>query len=172
MSLSPWLCVGDHGHGIKWRIVRLLLILVVFTKIFIHRAKYPLAITSKLLEVFGPSFALGYDIGCQFSRTIHKTSLAELAIKKSLHSVVPGFHGYGHNRLCQLSYHPLYVTGMGLEDLEGCERAFSRSNEVAKVTRYASRFHRQQAIVNHFRQWDSDKYLELCMFICMLSVVL
>jgi hypothetical protein len=131
------------------------------------RAKYPLAVTNRLLEVFGPRFALGYDIGCGFSGTITRTSLASTAAAKSLRMLVPLFHGHAHNRLCQLRFLPLYLAALGLEDFEGCERAFSKSNEVSKTTRYASRFHRQQAIVDHFRQWDSDKYFELCMF-CLL----
>jgi Kyakuja-Dileera-Zisupton transposase len=105
------------------------------------RAKYPIAISSKLLDVFRPSFCVGYDIGCQFRETIHRTSLGGLADRKSLNFIVPGFHGYGHNYLCQLSFLPLYVEGMGLEDFEGCECAFSRSNEVAKTTWHTSQFH-------------------------------
>jgi len=120
-------------------------------------AKYPLAITNKLLEVFGPSFALGYNIGCGFARTITRTSLANRAAAKSLRLLVPLFHGHTHNHLCQLCFLPLYLAILGLEDFEGCERAFSKLNKVSKMTRYASRFHQQQAIVNHFQQWDSDK---------------
>jgi Kyakuja-Dileera-Zisupton transposase len=114
--------------------------LIILLTIIACRAKYPIAISSKLLDIFGPSFCVGYDIGCQFRETIRRTSLSGLADKKSLNFIVPGFHGYGHNRLCQLSFLPLYVEGMGLEDFEGCERAFSRSNEVAKTTQHASQF--------------------------------
>jgi hypothetical protein len=35
---------------------------------------------------------------------------------------------------------------MGLEDLEGCERFFSRSNAMAGLVRYASTFHRLQTL--------------------------
>jgi Kyakuja-Dileera-Zisupton transposase len=112
--------------------------LIILLTIIVYRAKYPIAISSKLLDVFGPSFRVGYDIGCQFRETICRTSLGGLADKKSLNFIVPGFHGYGHNHLCQLSFLPLYVEGMGLEDFKGCEHAFSRSNKVAKTTRHAS----------------------------------
>jgi Kyakuja-Dileera-Zisupton transposase len=78
------------------------------------RAKYPIAISSKLLDIFGPSFCVGYDIGCQFRETICRTSLDGLADEKSLNFIVPGFHGYGHNHLCQLSFLPLYVKEWGL----------------------------------------------------------
>jgi hypothetical protein len=44
---------------------------------------------------------------------------------------------------------------MGLEDLEGCERFFSRSNGLAKSCCYASRFHRQQEITTYAKHFDS-----------------
>ena len=39
---------------------------------------------------------------------------------------------------------------MGLEDLEGCERAFSKSNALAALLWYASVFHWMQAIATYF----------------------
>lgn len=75
--------------------------------------------------------------------------------------VVCAFHGYAHNRLCQLSNHPLYLIGFGIEDLEGMERVFAASNSVARVIRYASQFHYLQFLDLHFHQWDEDKYAEL-----------
>src|ERR1700678_4341636 len=39
-----------------------------------------------------------------------------------------------------------YVEGLGLEDLEGCERFFAKLNALASGTWYASTFHRRQAI--------------------------
>jgi len=44
---------------------------------------------------------------------------------------------------------------MGLEDLEGCERCFSKSNALAPSLRYASIFHRKQAIYNYFKHSDN-----------------
>jgi hypothetical protein len=43
---------------------------------------------------------------------------------------------------------------MGLEDLEGCERFFSKSNALASSLRYASIFHRQQKIVEFMKHMD------------------
>ena len=43
---------------------------------------------------------------------------------------------------------------MGLEDLEGCERFFSKSNALASSIRYASIFHRKQKIVEYMRHMD------------------
>lgn len=78
---------------------------------------------------------------------------------------IPAMHGYAHNRLCQCTHHPMYLPGTGLEDFEGCERFFPATNNLARVTRHATRFHRLQAIDMLVRQWDEDKYLALGTFL-------
>jgi len=128
-------------------------------------AKYPLAIIDRLLKVYGKDLGIGYDIACSFLATIAKSSLSAAAREKALQLVVPAFHGYAHNRACQLDHHPLYVVGFGIEDFEGCERVFSSSNFLARLTRHATQFHRHQAMDMHFTQWDEDKYLELTTFL-------
>jgi len=56
-----------------------------------------------------------------------------------------------------------YVKGLGLEDLEGCEHAFSKSNALARSIRYASAFHCMQAIVTYFEHNDTfEVYQNLC----------
>jgi hypothetical protein len=129
-----------------------------------RRAKYPIAIINQLLQIFGPRLGIGYDIACSFSATIAKSSIAPLAHQQSLRLCVPSFHGYAHNRACQLDWHPLYVKGFGIEDLEGCERIFSNLNGVAQLTQHGSRFHRHQSIDMALAQWDEDKEFELSMY--------
>ncbi|KAJ7912620.1 hypothetical protein B0H13DRAFT_2250917 [Mycena leptocephala] len=111
-------------------------------------AKYPLVIADDLLNTFGKKVGLGYDIGCHFEATIRNSKLSDRAKKNMLKMLVGAFHGHAHNRLCQLRFLATYIEGLGLEDLEGCERFFSRSNGLAKSVRYTSRFHRQQELVN------------------------
>jgi hypothetical protein len=89
---------------------------------------------------------------------------SSLAVRAELYGLllaVNAFHGHAHSRLCQLRCHPLYLKGLGLEDLETCERVFSSSNSVARLIRYSSHFHWLQFLDLHFQQWDDDKYLEL-----------
>ncbi|KAF7964652.1 hypothetical protein HWV62_4415, partial [Athelia sp. TMB] len=75
-------------------------------------AKYPLATTNFLLEVFGYDIGLGADIGCLFTETIKNSNLLkDKAAQLRLQVVVNAFHGWAHNRLCQLQYHPLYRKG-------------------------------------------------------------
>jgi hypothetical protein len=74
-------------------------------------------------------------------------------------------HGYAHNRACQLSHHPKYVDGTGIEDFEVCERFFSLSNNCAGVTRYTTSFHRRQILDTHFRDSDDARRLAIGKFI-------
>ncbi|KAI0038235.1 hypothetical protein FA95DRAFT_1567860 [Auriscalpium vulgare] len=128
-------------------------------------AKYPLAIVSKVLTL-GDRVGIGYDIGCSFTATIRKSSLSATAKARCLRLFVNSFHGYAHRRLCQLLFHPLFSGGgLGLEDAETCERIFAAFNALAIITRYASPFHRHQAIDGHARGWDDDKYEELSTFL-------
>ncbi|KAG2137761.1 hypothetical protein BD769DRAFT_1626713 [Suillus cothurnatus] len=114
-------------------------------------AKYPLAVVSKLLDVFGRNLGGRYDIGCQFKTTLDNSSLRPLA--RSLHHtcLVGAFHGHAHRRLCQLFSLTTYIKGLGLEDLETCEWTFSKLNSLVSALRYASVFHRQQAIDTYFK---------------------
>ena len=103
-------------------------------------------IVAKMLDVFGKDLAVGYDIGCSFETTINNSPLGEKAREMNHRCLVGAFHGHAHNRLCQSQFLATYVEGLGLEDLEGCERFFSKSNALAPGTRHASTFHRRQAI--------------------------
>jgi hypothetical protein len=123
----------------------------------IIRAKYGLATTHAIMTVFRDNQTIGSDIGCSFMATVSSSSLGPAAKKQNLKFVVNAFHGYMHNRECQLAFHPLYTPRLGLEDLETCERIFSASNAVASTIWYASYFHWIQSIDLHFDQWDRNK---------------
>jgi hypothetical protein len=112
-------------------------------------------VVKELLGAFGMKLGAGYDVGCHFQATVANSELGPEARDKGLKCLVGSFHGHAHNRLCQLRFLATYVEGMGLEDLEGCERFFSRSNGLAKSCRYASRFHHQQEITTYAKHFDS-----------------
>ena len=123
-----------------------------------------MAVTSTLLEAFGPNLGIGYDIGCKFKTTIMKSPLGALARDLNHTLLIGSFHGHAHNWLCQLSSLANYVQGLGLEDLEGCKCFFSKSNALAKSIRHASLFHQQQSIVNFLRHMDDyETYQNLSM---------
>lgn len=129
------------------------------------RAKYALATVNLLLQTFGKDLGGGYDIGCKFKSTLLRTPLAPLVQELNYTSLVGSFHGHAHRRLCQLSHLATYIKGLGLEDLEGCERAFSKSNATASTVRHASAFHRKQAIDTYFKHNDDmEVYQNLSKF--------
>jgi hypothetical protein len=120
-------------------------------------------VVSKLLEVFGKDLGGGYDIGCRFKTTLSQSVLGQSARELNHTSLVGAFHGHAHNRLCQLDHLTTYVKGIGLEDLEGCERTFSKSNVLASSVHYSSIFHRRQAIANYFQHTDDfEVYANIC----------
>ncbi|EIW79823.1 hypothetical protein CONPUDRAFT_155220 [Coniophora puteana RWD-64-598 SS2] len=129
-------------------------------------AKYGLATVAYLLDVHGNDVGLGQDTGCAFSKTVASSRLlGDKARAQNLMICVNAFHGYAHNRLCQLNFHPLYIPGSGLSDLEQMERVFSSSNNTSRLIRYASAFHYMQTLDLFFQQWDDDRYSELSAFL-------
>ncbi|RPD53405.1 hypothetical protein L226DRAFT_548449 [Lentinus tigrinus ALCF2SS1-7] len=139
---SVFVCLCRHGH-----------ILIMCDMIRSGELmKYPLAIINKLLEVYGPDILVGYDIGCEFSKTLHHSSLG------------PRIEEH-HNCGCQVRFHPLYFVGAGKEDFEECERLFSESNGLASGTRLATPFHRCQAIEEFAKFWSCQKHAKSGNFI-------
>lgn len=129
-------------------------------------AKYPLAVVDSMLDTFGSDLAFGYDIGCKFGSTVNTSPLGNKARALSHHCLVGAFHGHAHNRLCQLSNLATYKEGLGLEDLEGCERFFSKSNGLASSVRHASVFHRKQTITEYCKHLDTfETYQSLSTFL-------
>ncbi|KAJ7728633.1 hypothetical protein B0H16DRAFT_1330810 [Mycena metata] len=129
-------------------------------------SKYALAACAELLEDFNRGVGSGYDVGCGSASTLFNSPLGAKALLKKFMFLVGAFHGHAHNRLCQLLYLATYVTGLGLEDLEGCERFFSKSNLMAASVRYASVFHRRQILANYFKHFDTNEtYANLSKFL-------
>ncbi|TFK80109.1 hypothetical protein K466DRAFT_605604 [Polyporus arcularius HHB13444] len=150
-----FVCLCRHGH-----------ILIMCNMIRSGELmKYALAIMNRLLEVYGPDVLVGYDIGCEFSKTLENSCLGARAKEKRLECIVPAFHGHSHNRGCQVRFLPLYRPGVGKEDFEGCERLFSESNALAPGTRLSTPFHRHQAIEQFATFWSHQKHAESGTFI-------
>ncbi|KAG2737839.1 hypothetical protein P692DRAFT_201732477 [Suillus brevipes Sb2] len=89
--------------------------------------KYPLAVVSKLMlmDVFGKNLGGGIRKNL-FKTTLDQSSLGPLARTLQHTCLVGAFHGHAHRRLCQLFSLTTYIKGLGLEDLETCERTFSK----------------------------------------------
>ncbi|KAK7039291.1 hypothetical protein VNI00_010196 [Paramarasmius palmivorus] len=93
--------------------------------------KYPLAIVNQLMEDFSADLCVAYDIMCAFFKTMLRSPRLRAKVKEMrLKGVVPAFHGHAHNRKCQLSWHPMYYLGVGMEDFEeSYRRAVQRLRE-------------------------------------------
>ncbi|KAG2117688.1 hypothetical protein BD769DRAFT_1629740 [Suillus cothurnatus] len=129
-------------------------------------AKYPLAVVAKLLDAFGDRLGGGYDIGCQFQATLDNSLLGPLARSLRHTLLVGAFHGHAHRQLCQLFSLTTYIKGLGIEDLETCERMFSKLNSLTSALRYTTVFHRQQAIDSYFEHNDEfEVYSNLSNFL-------
>ncbi|VDC03263.1 unnamed protein product [Peniophora sp. CBMAI 1063] len=129
-----------------------------------EQAKYCLAVADRILEIYGEDQLLATDIGCSMKETIKKSSLGNRMATLRLRVVVNAFHGWAHKRECQLYNHPLFLKGLGIEDLEVCERIFSSLNGVAHAVRHASHFHYIQFITLHLDGLRRDKYGALTKF--------
>ncbi|KAI0362962.1 hypothetical protein BV20DRAFT_959256 [Pilatotrama ljubarskyi] len=126
-----------------------------------EKAKFPIAIAAMIATVLRIKVALGYDIGCSFDGTLHRSSIGPEFFAAGSRMVVNAFHGYSHAYPCQVRFHPNVIQGIGLEDLETLERIFSASNQLASVTRHATPFRRRMLIDLFFQQWDDEKYQNL-----------
>lgn len=115
--------------------------------------------------MLGEKVLLGYDIGCVFEGTVSRTSLASLFKSKGWWACVNAMHGYTHEFLCRLTFHPSGIHGMGLEDLETMERLFSAMNALAAGTRHMSEYRRRVFIDLFLQQWDCEKYQNLGNFL-------
>ncbi|KAJ7609967.1 hypothetical protein FB45DRAFT_982293 [Roridomyces roridus] len=152
-----FLCLCRHGFA-------LLVVDMIQSR---ELSKYPLAISYELMKHLGERLGAGYDVACHFETTVFDSELGDEACKKCFSCLVPAFHGHAHNRFCQVYRLANYRKGMGLEDLETCERYFSHSNGLAKSCRYSSCFHRQQEISTYMKRFDNvETYANLSKFLC------
>ncbi|KIY53646.1 hypothetical protein FISHEDRAFT_32890, partial [Fistulina hepatica ATCC 64428] len=122
------------------------------------RMKYLIAHMNKIIDRYGEDVGAGYDIMCEFMKTLRASSISDKVRDSRLVGIVPAFHGHAHSRSCQVWWHPLYIEGLGLIELEDCERFFAQSNELATGTRMCTPFHRRQQIVEFLHFNDLDKY--------------
>lgn len=139
--------------------------LILNAALTFDRAKYPLSLINRALDVLGGKLLIGYDIGCAFESTIKSTMLGQRFIESGSRCCVNAYHGYAHNYACQVQNHPNNIVGAGLEDFETQERLYSASNATASVIRYASKYRRRNFLDLFLEQYDRDKYANLGLMI-------
>ncbi|KAG2156989.1 hypothetical protein DEU56DRAFT_905664 [Suillus clintonianus] len=139
--------------GIFWRAIgRFFLVYKSRCLIIVHSAKYPLSIIAKALEVLGEC-------------SLESSSLGPLFKQMDCRMCVDVFHGFAHNYKCQTRHHPCGIKGAGLEDFGMAEHIFSASNALAPIIRYASAYNRHVSLDMFFKQWDTEKYMNLATMI-------
>lgn len=168
--LPPRDGAGRRGYGAEWGAVSPFTHALPLGSDWISSAKYPLAAASAIEEALPEiTKVAGFDCGCKLSKTARRSDLKKALDEGKLRMVVGAFHGFAHNRLCQLRFLPRYIRGVGLTDFEVLERVFSKSNALAPVTRHSSAFHRRQLLAAYFTHIDRvETYQALSKSICIV----
>ncbi|EJU02601.1 hypothetical protein DACRYDRAFT_51185, partial [Dacryopinax primogenitus] len=87
------------------------------------------------------NLTVGYDIGCDHSKTLSSSSLGQQVQDTKFHMYISMFHGYAHNHKCQLWFHPCFLMTASLETLETNEWVFSKQNLTTHLFCHASTYH-------------------------------
>ena len=161
--------IVQSGEQYVHHVVRLATLLMILCS---RSSKYPLTIVNKLIDTYGKNLLIAYDIGCSFNKTLQKSVIADKVANANVRCAIPSFHGWAHNRFCQINYHPLYIQGTGIEDYEICEKMFSFTNGAASVTRHATGYHRRQTLEVVFGQWDLYKFTNLCRYLSLNDLLI
>ncbi|KAG1869718.1 hypothetical protein C8R48DRAFT_746887 [Suillus tomentosus] len=149
-------------------------------------AKYPLAVMSKLMDVFGKQLGGGYNIGCQFKTTLDNSSIGPLTRSLQHTCLIGAFHGHAHRRLCQLFSLTTYIKGLGLEDLETINTYFEHNDNFEVYANLSdflySNYKQALAILNDdlkipdetvFKQWleeEKDETLQMAYWQKLMSL--
>ncbi|KAF9505419.1 hypothetical protein BS47DRAFT_1434229 [Hydnum rufescens UP504] len=109
---------------------------------------FMLAMMQRLLRELPESFTIGffYDVICTLHREMEWWQLLPHCLLR-LKFATPIFHLYGHQWLCQLSYHPYKNPEFSCTDGEGCEREWNLLNGVIP-TCHISGFYRRLFVIN------------------------
>lgn len=74
-------------------------------------------------------------------------------------SVLPALHAYCHSSSCQSSFGPRYQYGIGFEDGEGSERAWSKLTPFLAKTQIMTMANRRD-MISHKAEWINVSILE------------
>src|SRR5882724_2693575 len=87
----------SRRHGPEWGAVSHYLTCFCFIPdLCPSRAKYPLAMVEKMLDVFGSDLGGGFNIGCRFETMLNNSPLGPRAHALNHTTLVGSFHGYAH----------------------------------------------------------------------------
>ncbi|CAK5276406.1 unnamed protein product [Mycena citricolor] len=109
---------------------------------------YIVALLDKVVSYLPRSATIlqAYDVGCALDHSCNLYALLAPTLRDRIAFVINIMHSFGHEWDCQLEYSPRFRPGMGISDMEGVERFWSRMRKLIAVTR---------------RQWVSSFFLFL-----------
>ncbi|KAJ7309971.1 hypothetical protein DFH08DRAFT_719066 [Mycena albidolilacea] len=76
-----------------------------------------------------------YDVGCVLDRSLNLYPILSPDFRERVSFIINAMHAYGHHWTCQIYYSPRFRLGVGLADLEGIERFWSRIRKLIGITR-------------------------------------
>ncbi|KAF9516536.1 hypothetical protein BS47DRAFT_1292140 [Hydnum rufescens UP504] len=84
---------------------------------------YMFAILDKIFQEIPGNFTVGFlhDLACQYHRSMMKWKILPKWANRILFGL-PALHAYGHQFVCQITYHPHKIEAFGRTDGKGTER--------------------------------------------------
>ncbi|KAJ6505166.1 hypothetical protein C8R45DRAFT_817754 [Mycena sanguinolenta] len=116
-----------------------------------EQQQYIVALMEEVLEQLPPQATViqGYDVGCSTDRSLNLYPILRPGLRERVSFIINAMHSYGHQWICQLFYSPRLRHGVGVTDLEGVERFWSRIRKLIGMTR---------SQWNSRRIWTIDQY--------------
>ncbi|KAJ7168055.1 hypothetical protein B0H12DRAFT_1040625, partial [Mycena haematopus] len=116
-----------------------------------EQQQYIVALMEEVISHLPPQATVvqAYDVGCVTDRSINLYPILLPGLRERVSFIVNVMHSYGHQWICQLFYSPRLWRGLGLADLEGVERFWSRIRKLIGMTR---------SQWNSRRIWTLDQY--------------
>ncbi|CAK5268968.1 unnamed protein product [Mycena citricolor] len=98
---------------------------------------YIIALLEKVASLLprNATIVQAYDIGCVVDHSCHLYPILSPSLHQRVAFVINIMHSFAHEWDCQLVYSPRFFTGMGISDMEGVERFWSRMRKLIGMTR-------------------------------------
>ncbi|KAF7326540.1 hypothetical protein MSAN_02506900 [Mycena sanguinolenta] len=116
-----------------------------------EQQKYIVALLEELNSHLLPQATIveGYDVACVTDHSFNLYPILTEGLRPRVSFIINAMHVFGHQWVCQMVYSPRLRRGIGLTDLEGVERFWSRIRKLIPITcnQWNSR-----------RIWMIDKY--------------
>ncbi|KAJ7360845.1 hypothetical protein DFH08DRAFT_1031198 [Mycena albidolilacea] len=116
-----------------------------------EQQKYIVALMEEMNDHLPPQATIlqSYDVGCVTDHSFNLFPILREGFRQCVSFIINAMHAFGHRWVCQIVYSPRFREGVGLSDMEGVERFWSRIRKLIPLTR---------AQWNSRRVWTIDQY--------------